>query len=89
MSKRLGADVSGAIGGAPSSQGVARIEAERRWSNDLHREFGSFVVTYGEIIGAIDTAIQTAATDAELRKRGAGIEYIRKKLQLGGRRRVR
>ena len=71
-----------------SSQTVARVEAERRWSCDLHREFGAFEVTFGEIIGAIDAAIQTAATDAELQKHGAGIEYIRQKLKLGGRRRV-
>jgi predicted transcriptional regulator len=89
MSKRSGTDVSGAIGGGWSSQGVAHIEAERRWSSDLHREFSPLVVTYGEIIGAMNVDIQTAATDAELRKRGAGIEYIRKKLQLGGHRRVR
>ena len=82
MSKRAGADVRGTIDSGSSSHVVARVEAERRWSNDLHRAFGSLVVTYGEIIGAIDAAIQTAATDAELRKRGAGLEFIRQKLKL-------
>ena len=69
------------------SADVARNEAERRWNNDLHKEFGSFPTTYAEIIETIDPAIQTAATNAELQKRGAGLAYIRDKLGLGEKRR--
>jgi hypothetical protein len=69
-----------------SSRDVARTEAERRWMGDLHREFAALQVTYGEIIDAIDVTIETAATDEEVRKRGGGIEYIRRKLKLLGER---
>ena len=88
MSKRANVDGLDAVDRGPPSHEAARVEAERRWSSDLHREFSALVVTYGEIITAIDAAIQTAATNAELHKRGTGIEYIRQKLKLGGYRRV-
>lgn len=88
MSKGSGGEAPKVIGSGSRSHAAARVEAERRWSNDLHREFSSLVVTYGEIIGAIDEDIRAAATNAELHKRGAGIENIRQTLRLGGRRRV-
>jgi hypothetical protein len=75
--------------GGSRSRDAVRVEAERRWSADLHRQFGAWEVTYGEIIAAIDAAIQAAATDEEVRRRGGGIEYIRRKLKLGGSRDVR
>jgi len=61
----------------------ARVSAERRWTTDLHREFASLPLTYGEIIEAIDPAMQEAATDAEMRLRGGGLAYIARKLKLG------
>jgi hypothetical protein len=79
-------DAPGLTAEGSSSRSAARVEAERRWSSDLHREFAALPVTYGEIIGLIDVAIQTAATDAELHRRGTGIEYIRRELKLGGQR---
>ena len=71
MSKRANVDGLGTIDRGSPSQEAARVEAERRWSSDLHREFGTLVVTYSEIITAIDVTIQTAATNAELHKRGS------------------
>jgi hypothetical protein len=60
----------------------ARIEAERRWSNDLHRAFSALPVTYAEIIEAIDEAIRSTATEAELRSRGGGLRFICDRLRL-------
>jgi predicted transcriptional regulator len=53
-----------------------RSAAERRWSNQLLRRFGSQPMTYGDIVKGIDTAMQEAATDAELAHAGAGFTYI-------------
>jgi hypothetical protein len=64
----------------------ARSAAERRWTNELHEQFSSMPLTYGEIIEAIDCDMQAAATDAEIRSRGAGFTYILNALKLGGRR---
>jgi hypothetical protein len=65
------------------SASAARAAAERRWNADLLRAFGSLPVTYGQIIEAVDAAIQSAATDAEVKRRGAGAAYITKRLKLG------
>jgi hypothetical protein len=62
---------------------AARTEAERRWTTDLHRQFSPLPLTYGDIIAAIHPEMQAAATDAELRHRGAGLAYIVLKLKLG------
>jgi hypothetical protein len=61
----------------------ARVSAERRWSNDLHARFVSMPITYGQIIEAVDPAMQEAATDAELRRRGGGLAFLLRKLKLG------
>jgi hypothetical protein len=61
---------------------AAFAAAERRWSADLHRQFASKPVTYGEIIGAIDEQMRAAATEAEKRRRGAGLERILRELKL-------
>ncbi len=55
---------------------AARTEAERRWTRSLHERFAQCPVTYGEIINLIDTAMREAATDAEVRRRGAGLLHI-------------
>jgi DNA-binding IclR family transcriptional regulator len=67
------------------SADAARNEAERRWNRDLDERFRSMPVTYPEIVDAITPAIHAAATDAELRRRGAGLDYIVKQLKLGDR----
>jgi hypothetical protein len=66
------------------SADVARDEAECRWNRDLDERFRSMPVTYSEIVEAITPDIQTAATDAELRCRGAGIDCIVNQLKLAG-----
>lgn len=70
----------------PIQQGPAHVAAERRWSTALHEAFASMPLTYGEIIQAITPEIETAATDAELRRRGAGFDYIVTRLKLADRR---
>jgi hypothetical protein len=40
-------------------------------------------LTYGQIIEAIDDSMREAAIDAEMRRHGAGLEYIAKQLKLG------
>lgn len=42
-------------------------------------------VTYGEIIAAVDEPMRAAATEAEMRRRGAGITYILRQLKIWGR----
>jgi predicted transcriptional regulator len=61
---------------------AARNAAERRWTSALHEQFASQPVSYGEIIQAIDQAMQAAATDAEVQSRGAGLAYIVNQLKL-------
>jgi len=39
-------------------------------------------VTYAEIIELIDTAMQEAATDAEIRQHGSGLLHILRKLRI-------
>jgi DNA-binding Lrp family transcriptional regulator len=53
-----------------------RSAAERRWNDQLLRRFASQPLTYGDIVKGIDTAMQEAATDAELVRHGAGFAYI-------------
>ena len=53
------------------------------WNAALLRRFGHMSLTYGEIVVAITLEIQSAATDAELRQRGAGLTYIIRRLRLG------
>jgi hypothetical protein len=64
------------------SADVAATEAERRWSSDLLRKFGATPITYGQVIEAIGPALQFAATDAEMKVRGAGLAHIVKQLKL-------
>jgi predicted transcriptional regulator len=69
---------------SPTSSGdAAAIAAERRWTNELQQRFGSKPITYGEIIEAIDPQMQAAATQAEIKCRGAGYDYIARQLKLG------
>jgi hypothetical protein len=59
----------------PSRQ-AAYSAAERRWHADLHDRYGTRADIYGAVIEAIDSAMQSDATEAELRKHGAGLGYI-------------
>jgi hypothetical protein len=64
---------------------AATTAAERRWSTDVIRQFASDPETHAKIIGVIDADLQEKATQAELLRRGAGIELILRRLrrQLG------
>jgi DNA-binding MarR family transcriptional regulator len=62
---------------------AAEAAALRRWTDSLHQHFHHLPVTYGEIVEAITPKMADAATDAELRRRGAGIAYIAAQLRLG------
>ena len=66
-----------------SSRDAAVAAAERCWTDALQRHFGSMPITYGEIIEAIDPQMQAAATQAEMKRRGAGFYYIVRQLKLG------
>ena len=58
------------------SRDAANAAAERRWNIALQNRYVSAPKAYGEIIGAIDPAMQAAATEAELKRHGAGLAYI-------------
>jgi predicted transcriptional regulator len=64
------------------SADAARVEAERRWTDALHKRFAHLPVTYAEIIELIDTTMQEAATDAEMRRPGSGLLHILRELRL-------
>jgi hypothetical protein len=64
------------------SSEAARVEAERRWTDALHKRFAHWPVKYAEIIELIDTAMQEAATDAEMRQPGSGFLHILRKLRI-------
>jgi DNA-binding MarR family transcriptional regulator len=68
-------------GGTRSAE-AARVDAERRWTAALHEQFAHWPVTYAEIIDLIDTTIQEAATDAEMRRRGSGLLHILRELRI-------
>jgi predicted transcriptional regulator len=58
------------------SSTAMRSAAERRWNDQLLRRFASQPLTFADIVKGIDSAIQEAATDAELARPGAGFTYI-------------
>ena len=64
------------------SADAARTEAERRWTQALHDRFVQMPVTYAEIVELIDTAKREGATDAELKRRGAGLLHILRELRI-------
>ena len=61
---------------------AARVQAERRWSDDLLRQYGGQPLTYAEIVDLIDEDLRSSATEAELSRRGAGLLIIQRKLKL-------
>jgi hypothetical protein len=60
----------------PKSGDVARDAAERRWNNALTRRYSHSPEIYARIITAIDQSLSVAATDAEMKYSGCGIEHI-------------
>lgn len=64
-----------------SSRDAAYDAAERRWNNTLLKRFLTTPTIHGEIIAAIDSAMQAAATEAEFKRRGAGVRYILDRLR--------
>jgi DNA-binding transcriptional MocR family regulator len=63
---------------------AARTAAERRWNAALHARFTPTPALYAEIIEAIDRELQEAATEAEIRSRGAGLAHIIEQLRHRG-----
>ncbi|QQO15198.1 helix-turn-helix domain-containing protein [Bradyrhizobium diazoefficiens] len=59
-----------------SSANVARTAAERRWSDNLRCELSTKVAVYGAIVDFIDEPLRSAATEAELNCRGAGLRLV-------------
>jgi hypothetical protein len=64
-----------------SSQQAAEAAAMRRWNGDLLDRFRSTPV-YAVIVDALDQELQNAATEAELKRRGAGVDHILRELAL-------
>jgi hypothetical protein len=64
-----------------SSQQAAEAAAMRRWNGDLLDRFRSTPV-YALIVDALDQELQNAATEAELKRRGAGVDHILRELAL-------
>ncbi len=83
--KEIGQSTGAFRGSAPfertSSRDAARAAAERRWSADLNDRYAASPTVYGDVISAIDPAMQAAATEAEMHKPGAGLLYILNQLQ--------
>ena len=71
---------SSGVSKSPQTCQAARVAAERRWYSQLHQRFSSDPSAYAVLIGAIDTEMQRAATEAELRRHGAGLELILREL---------
>ncbi|MCS3731360.1 helix-turn-helix domain-containing protein [Bradyrhizobium betae] len=69
-------EASNARAPTTSSADVARIAAERRWSDNLRCELSTKVAVYGAIVDFIDEPLRIAATEAELNCRGAGLRLI-------------
>lgn len=69
---------------ATRSRAAAATAAERRWNRALHEQFSSSPEVYAQVIGAIDDAMQCAATAAEIKRHGAGVAYILEQLRAQG-----
>jgi hypothetical protein len=59
---------------------AAQAAAIRRWNADLLTQFGSKPI-YGDMVEAIDTELQDAATEAEMKRAGGGMAWILKELR--------
>jgi AraC-like DNA-binding protein len=65
-----------------SSATAARTAAERRFSDDLLTYSKPNPDVYAGIIEAIDLGMQAKAVEAELKRRGGGLEYIFEQLRM-------
>jgi hypothetical protein len=63
--------------GPTSSAEAARDSAERRWNIELLDLFGQDPVLSGAVTDAIDLSLKSMATDAELKRPGAGLECLK------------
>jgi hypothetical protein len=70
----------GRIKSVPSAQ-AALAAAERRWTKALHDRFATSPDIYARVLDAIDGEVQQAATDAEVKRRGAGIRLILERIE--------
>jgi len=68
----------------PPARDAAREAAHRRWDNTLLKLFARDKGLYARIIEAIDQEMVDSTTDAELRKRGSGIDHLIGQLQARG-----
>jgi hypothetical protein len=71
----------GAFVKTQSSGDAARSAAERRWNVALTDRFVG-TAAHAEIIASIDAATFEAATDAEMRKSGAGITFVLERVKI-------
>jgi hypothetical protein len=55
---------------------AARDAAERRWNEALTKQFAAAPDVFFGLIDAIDSELQSAATDAELQKPGSGVAFL-------------
>lgn len=55
---------------------AARAAAERRWSTALHLHLAATPTEYGIAIETIDEALRGHATDAEMKRHGAGLAIV-------------
>lgn len=63
-----------------SSAEAAKAAAEKRWNADLVDRYGKNPFVYGQIIENLDVALQDVVTEAELKRRGSGLDYLLKAL---------
>lgn len=67
-----------------SSRDAAREAAHRRWDTELLERFGQTPDRYAQLVEAIDLALASAATEAELKCRGSGARYVLEELDRRG-----
>jgi hypothetical protein len=72
--------ILGRIKSVPSAQ-AALAAAERRWTKAVHDRFATSPDIYARVLDTIDGEVQKAATDAEVKRRGAGIRLILERIE--------
>lgn len=69
------------IKGKASPSEAARVAAERRWHTDLHTRFAKSPAIYEHIVIRIDAELRSAATEAEIKQHGDGLNLILQQVQ--------
>ncbi|QND73646.1 helix-turn-helix domain-containing protein [Tardiphaga robiniae] len=59
-----------------NARDAARSAAEARWNRQLTQQFASAPDVFAGLIDALDVELQTATTDIELKRPGAGISFL-------------